>query len=476
MTFSLTIPDCETPVVRSSSDSGNSSQSWSDQFLNPEKIPRSVLGVFDEIRSPAAPKGYRSPCEMTPLLGHRSPMFGKPDSETIMTNKFKAEKKFDTGTAWIIFKTSTGTGMLALPYAIAAGGWYSIAIILLVGIFSLLTCYMLCQLQYIDGVLMLEDVNQISHLAMGPRLSKFSFLIQTLDLFGGLVCYVVLGGNLLQAMTGWDAKVSIFTFGVAANVLPLVLPNVQGLAKASFLGALTVFVIYGIILIQSFVFLGSWGEHMESLPLVNDNIFISFGICLFTFSCHVSTPTYHAKMEEPKNFPAVLNFSFGLSILTQTSFAIFGFLAYGMASKESVNLNISIVLLQYFVSIFIILDKFLSYPILFQVLFEFNLMMLPDVFHSFNTYICNSIVKMAIVISVITCGLVIPHFALVSSLSGCICSTFNIFIFPALWTLLLKKDLTPMGKALSIFIVVFGAVSGSVGTYFTITAIVNNSS
>jgi len=375
------------------------------------------------------------------------------------------EQRFDFNTAWIIFKCQCGSGVLALPFAIATGGWTAIFILLFTGATALFTENILCDLLFENGVLTRSSVYEISVDALRnePFLRWLACFSQVVDLMGACVSYIVLGGLLLDSIfPSYPYFPGILVFGVATNILVFLLTSTETLGKASLLGNLNVLVMFIIIAVYAALSIFEWGEHLEELSFFTSDTPLSFGICLFTFACHVAVPAYVAKMKYPREFRRTLNVSFSSGIWTQTLFGIFGFLAFGSATLEAVNLNIHAVALRNIISIAIGLDKLFLYPVLFEIAYEQGLVMWPQLNRGMAT-------KFMFVISVFIVSYGVPNFAYINSLVGAVTSTMNVFIFPPLYLLRLRPEVTSWTRLLCYFIVFVGVTGSILGVFAVVT-------
>jgi len=366
------------------------------------------------------------------------------------------EHGIDYQTAWIILKCQMGSGILALPFAIARGGWFSVLVLLFVGASSWFSMTLICQLLFEDGRIVRTTVYEIAETVFfTPTMRTFSMVMQLLDVFGALVTYVVLGGTLISSLCGLSPFVGTFIFGIAANSLPFLLPSTEKLAKISIVGNLNVAFIYIVIFIQATFSIPSWGEYVIELPLITYEMLIAFGICLFTFACHVSVPVYVAKMNNPLQWRKTLNLGFGCGVLMQTSFAILGFLAFGLQVQQAANLDITVHFVQVLVIIAVTFDKFFSFPLLFEVT------------HTQASKVFTWASKPVLSAIIIVLSLSIPHFAYVSAISGALACSFNLFIFPAIWTLTLRNPSFKI-RCILYSLIMIGIVGGILGTGTTL--------
>jgi len=368
-------------------------------------------------------------------------------------------QRLDLNTAWIIFKCQCGSGVLALPFALSTGGWSAIVILLFTGFASLFTENMLCELLFENGVLTRKTVYEISIDALrnDPILWWFACFAQVVDVMGACVSYIVLGGLLLDSVfQNHLAFPGILVFGIATNALVFLLKSTESLGRASLLGNVNVAIMFIVILIYAILSFSSWGDHLEELPILSSDTPLSFGICLFTFACHVSVPAYVAKMRYPREYRRTLNLSFSAGIWTQTLFGLFGMLAFGAATLEAVNLNIHSVALRNTISIAIGLDKFFLYPVLFEIAYDQGLNMWPRLKRENKT-------KFIFVGAVFLCAYGIPNFAYVNSLVGAVTSTMNVFIFPPIYLLRLRPESTFRTRLFCYIIILVGVIGSIIG-------------
>ena len=117
---------------------------------------------------------------------------------------------------WNVSNLIQGTGILGVPYAVQQGGWAAVAMIFIVAILCCHTGKLLVDCMYETskktGIRRRLRVNypEVGETVMGRKGLIMISIIQSIEMFGGVIMYVVLLGtvwaDMFQALTGLGMK------------------------------------------------------------------------------------------------------------------------------------------------------------------------------------------------------------------------------------------------------------------------------
>ena len=117
---------------------------------------------------------------------------------------------------WNVSNLIQGTGILGVPYAVQQGGWAAVAMIFVVAILCCYTGKLLIECMYEKskktGIRRRLRVNypEVAEAVMGRKGHIILGIIQSVEMFGGVIMYVVLLGtvwaDLFQKVTGLGIK------------------------------------------------------------------------------------------------------------------------------------------------------------------------------------------------------------------------------------------------------------------------------
>ncbi|RCV26057.1 hypothetical protein SETIT_5G214900v2 [Setaria italica] len=222
----------------------------------------------------------------------------------------------------------SGIGVLSMPYAVAQGGWLSLALFALVGALCYYTGTLIerCMRADPDGIAFFMYVElylvAISFLVLeGDNLDKL-FPGAATDLLG----YRLQGKQLFIALA-------------AAVVLPTTwLKNLGVLAYVSAVG-----LVASAVLTASLVWAGvaETGFHRNNTSVLNlCGLPTSLGLFFVCFTGHAVFPTIYSSMKNNKHFSKVLLISSVLCSVNYGLTAVLGYMIYGDDVQSQVTLNL----------------------------------------------------------------------------------------------------------------------------------------
>lgn len=150
---------------------------------------------------------------------------------------------------------------------------------------------------------------------------------------------------------------------------------------------------------------------------------------MFTFTAHGNFPIIIASMKNPENSSACFVKAFACSIVFQVSFALVGYIAYGVSVNQAVNKSVQSYTLRTILSFSIIGDKLLTYPVVYIPL-ESNIAKMANVeTRSVRPFVSAFLIALA--------ALLVDDFARIMSLIGNATCSLDAFVFPIVFAVTL---------------------------------------
>ncbi|CAO2179339.1 unnamed protein product [Urochloa humidicola] len=241
----------------------------------------------------------------------------------------------------------SGIGVLSMPYAVAQGGWASLALFALVGALCYYTGTLIerCMRADPDAIRSYPDIGEF---AFGPTCRRAIAFFMYVELYLVAISFLVLEGDNLDKLfpgaavefLGYSLQgKQLFIALAAAVVLPTTwLKNLGVLAYVSAVG-----LVASAALTASLVWAGvaETGFHRSNTTVLNvSGLPTSLGLYFVCFTGHAVFPTIYSSMRNNKHFSKVLLVSSVLCSLNYGLTAVLGYMIYGDDVQSQVTLNL----------------------------------------------------------------------------------------------------------------------------------------
>lgn len=238
-----------------------------------------------------------------------------------------------------------GVGLLALPVGILKAGWVlGIPYLLICGLSTCWTATLISKIMDTDSTIMTyADLGYAAYGSVAKLIISFIFCA---DLIGAGIALVVLFSDSLFALLGdevWTkTRFKILAFFILTPFTFLPLP------------ILSIFSLFGIISTISITFLvlfcgvikpDSPGSLLSVMP-VNmwpqsiPDLLLAIGILLSPFGGHAIFPNLKTDMRHPHKFTKTLKVTYTITILTDFSMGVLGFLMFGNLCSDEITNNL----------------------------------------------------------------------------------------------------------------------------------------
>ncbi|RIA84470.1 transmembrane amino acid transporter protein [Glomus cerebriforme] len=238
-----------------------------------------------------------------------------------------------------------GIGILALPLGFHYSGWI---IGLLLFAFCLAvtnyTAKVLAKcLDYDEGLYTYADMGAA---AFGHNARLSISILFTLELIASATALVILVGDSLHTIFP-DTSIVLLKVIAWMIMTPLTFIAIRYLSYFSLLGILSAMSLVTVIIIDGFVKHekpGSLIDHMEteiwpawsSLPM-------SFGLIMAGFTGHAVFPTVYRDMQNPKQYPRMVNITYAVTTVVYLLLAVCGYLMFGDTTMQEITQNIMLI-------------------------------------------------------------------------------------------------------------------------------------
>jgi len=387
----------------------------------------------------------------------------------------------------MINMTISGSNVIAMPYAIALGGFAAAFLTLLIGFFNAVTSILLVDCLYeISPKSRLRKRVRASYAEIGAdvwgpiggRLVDFTTV--GLSYCACVLMVMVLGSSLRDIMSDlvvlslqeWCLLCTL------ALLLTVFIRKLSILAWLSMLAVLAVFTVVFVLIGFSLRYSKTW--KLSNIPSFDFNKFpISLGIIVYSYCGHTVFPGIEGSMQEPKNYNKVSHWAFSIGTVMKFMVGLFCCLTFGSATQPIVILNLSAraSIVGKVATILVMIKVYFSYPLkMFVVSNTLDILILSrfprchrDKYYHFLWVL---VTRVVLVFSTLGIALAVPHFGLLMGIFGSVFGVCITLVFPCLFHLHLKwHQLRWYCKAFEIFLVLFGIVLGVLGLIYSSIAL-----
>lgn len=207
----------------------------------------------------------------------------------------------------------SGVGILSVPYALASGGWLSLALLFLIAAAAFYSGLLIKRCMDMDSNI--RTYPDIGQRAFGKKGRILMSIFMNLELYLVATGFLILEGDNLHNMfpnTGFEVEgfriggKECFIVIVALVVLPTVwLDNLSLLSYVSASGVLA-----SVIILASILWTGAFdgvGFHQKGLPVNWSGIPTAVSLYAFCYCAHPVFPTLYTSMKNKKQFSNVSN-------------------------------------------------------------------------------------------------------------------------------------------------------------------------
>lgn len=241
-----------------------------------------------------------------------------------------------------------GVGLLALPVGFLKAGWIiGVPILLACGTATYWSATLLSKSMDTDSTLMTyADLGYASYGSMAKLLIS---LIFSVDLLGAGVSLIVLFSDSLYALLGDDETWTKTNFKLLSFLIltPFTFMPLPILSIFSLFGILSTISITLLVLVCGLLKQTSPGSLIEVMPTniwpkSYSDLFLAIGILMAPFGGHAIFPNLKSDMRHPYKFTSTLKVTYSITLLTDFSMGVLGFLMFGFYCRDEVTNNLLI--------------------------------------------------------------------------------------------------------------------------------------
>lgn len=236
-----------------------------------------------------------------------------------------------------------GVGLLALPVGLLKAGWvFGFPLLVACCLTTLWTATLLSKALDTDSTMMsFADLGYASYGSLAKLLISLLFSI---DLLGLGVSLVVLFSDSLFSLIGDDIYWTKTRFKLIAFVVltPFTFMPLPILSIFSLFGIMSTISIVMLVFTCGLLKLTSPGSLLMAMPtnLWPNNVtelFIAIGILMAPFGGHAIFPNLKCDMRHPAKFTKTLLVTYTVTLITDSSMAVIGFLMFGVLCNNEVT-------------------------------------------------------------------------------------------------------------------------------------------
>ncbi|KAK8448507.1 hypothetical protein SEVIR_7G024500v4 [Setaria viridis] len=374
-----------------------------------------------------------------------------------------------------------GVGILSTPYAVKQGGWLGLVILAVLGALAWYTGILLRRC--LDSKEGLETYPDIGHAAFGTAGRIIISIILYMELYACCIEYLILESDNLSKLFP-NAHLTIGSLTLDSHVLfailtALIVMPTTWLRDLSCLSFVSAGGVIASIVIVSCLFWVGLVDHVgpvksEGTALNLPGIPIAIGLYGYCYSGHGVFPNIYSSLKKRNQFPAVLFTCIALSTVLFAGAAIMGYIMFGESTESQFTLNLPPNLVASKIAVWTtVTNPITKYALTMTPLALSLEELLPP---NQQTYPNIVMLRSALVVSSLIVALSVPFFAfsgLVMSLVGSFLTMFVAYILPcACFLAILRNKVSWYQVVLCVFIIAVGLCCAGVGTYSSLSKII----
>lgn len=372
-----------------------------------------------------------------------------------------------------------GVGILSTPYAIKQGGWLGLVILCLFAILAWYTGVLLRRC--LDSKEGLETYPDIGHAAFGTTGRIAISIILYVELYACCIEYLILEGDNLSKLFP-NAHLTIGSLTVNSHVLFAILTTIivmpttwlRDLSCLSYLSAGGVIAsILGVICLFWVGVVDNVDFENKGTALNLPGIPIAIGLYGYCYSGHGVFPNIYSSLKNRNQFPSILFTCIGLSTILFAGAAVMGYKMFGEATQSQFTLNLPENLVVSKIAVWTtVANPITKYALTIIPLAMSLEELLPPNQQKYSNIV---MLRSALVVSTLLIALSVPFFGLVMALVGSLLTMLVTYILPcACFLAILRRKVSWHQVAACSFIIMVGVCCACVGTYSSLSKIIQN--
>uniref|UniRef100_A0ACD5Z0P1 Uncharacterized protein n=1 Tax=Avena sativa TaxID=4498 RepID=A0ACD5Z0P1_AVESA len=373
-----------------------------------------------------------------------------------------------------------GVGILSTPYAVRQGGWLGLVILAVLAVLAWYTGVLLRRcLDSKEGIETYPDIGQA---AFGTPGRIVISIILYMELYACCIEYLILESDNLSKLFP-NAHLTIGGFALDSHVLfailtALIVMPTTWLRDLSCLSFISAGGVVASIVIVGCLFWAGLVDHVginksEGTALNLPGIPIAIGLYGYCYSGHGVFPNIYSSLKKRNQFNAVLFTCIALSTVLFAGAAVMGYIMFGESTESQFTLNLPPNLVSSKIAVWTtVTNPITKYALTMTPLALSLEELLPP---NRQTYPNIIMLRSALVLSSLVVALSVPFFGLVMSLVGSLLTMFVAYILPcACFLAILRSTVTWSQIVLCVFIIAVGLCCAGVGTYSSLSKIIQN--
>ncbi|XP_006648197.1 amino acid transporter AVT1C-like isoform X2 [Oryza brachyantha] len=372
-----------------------------------------------------------------------------------------------------------GVGILSTPYAIKQGGWLGLVILCLFAVLAWYTGVLLRRC--LDSKEGLETYPDIGHAAFGTTGRIAISIILYVELYACCIEYLILeSDNLSKLFPNAHLTIGSMTlnshvfFAILTTLIVMPTTWLRDLSCLSYLSAGGVIASILVVVCLSWVgVVDHVGFENKGTALNLPGIPIAIGLYGYCYSGHGVFPNIYSSLKNRNQFPSILFTCIGLSSILFAGAAVMGYKMFGESTESQFTLNLPENLVVSKVAVWTtVANPITKYALTITPLAMSLEELLPPNQQKYANII---MLRSSLVVSTLLIALSVPFFGLVMALVGSLLTMLVTYILPCACFLAILKGKVPWHQiAACSFIIVVGVCCACVGTYSSLSKIVQN--
>ena len=394
---------------------------------------------------------------------------------------------------WNVCNSIQGVAILAMPYVIKGGGWWSVLALIIVAILSNYTGQILIECHYAyrydpddlvkKRVRVRTNFADIGRAVWPSFGMPFILVTQVLELLFMATLYPIVTGSVLQQLVpNISTPFWILIFGI------IMLPNVfmKNLKHISLLSVATVIsagLVFSAVVIYCLTQIPNWNTSVMDKFSVNE-FPLSVGVIVASYSSQMYLAVIEANMKAPEKIGSVMNYAYLVMTIFKIGIGMAAYFTFQEKTAQVITLNLPNGVLLTVINVIVLILAMSSYSLPMFTVFdileeEYNNVKAIQNEHQHPeerkqiSDMLTIMTRLGLVLVTLLMAILVPHFCLVLSFVGTFTGACLEFIFPCIFHLKLHyHDMKFYEFVLDIVILVASIPFIIAGLYYTGTALI----
>ena len=167
-------------------------------------------------------------------------------------------------------------------------------------------------------------------------------LVQFIEMFGGVITYLVLLGTIFSDILHKYAPFDIYTWSAISACIALPTFFIRRVSVIAWISMISVFALMSSIFTIIIYSITEYKDmSINNIPAFDISTFpVGFGVIVFSYTAHAVFPGVEGSMKHPDQYPMMMNVAFLLAAVVKVAFGLLPVLRFGTDTEQAITVNL----------------------------------------------------------------------------------------------------------------------------------------